>query len=102
MLNCLVTDSSSIRVRTQQRLIDTPDWLQSVPTKTQGEIEAAISEGISRFGQDYMPPKDIQVHLLSDLPVVRIQGVLAAAEQDWSNRFPPKTGGICSSERGPI
>jgi len=51
--------------------------------KTQGEIEAAICEGISRFEQEYMGrgPKDIHTHLIGDLLVVRLQGVLTAAEQ---------------------
>ena len=51
--------------------------------RTPGEIEAAISEGISRFKQDYMGrgPKDIHTHLLGDLLVIRLQGVLTAAEQ---------------------
>jgi len=51
--------------------------------RTQGEIEAAICEGISRFEQDYMGrgPKDIHTHLLGDFLVVRLQGVLTAAEQ---------------------
>ena len=51
--------------------------------RSQGEIEAAISEGISRFEQDYMGrgPKDIHARLLGDLLVVRLQGVLTAAEQ---------------------
>ena len=51
--------------------------------RTQGEIEAAISEGISRFEQDYMGrgPKYIHAHLLGDFLVVRLQGVLTAAEQ---------------------
>ena len=51
--------------------------------RTQGELEAAICEGISRFEQDYMGrgPKDIRTHLLGDLLVVRLQGVLTAAEQ---------------------
>ena len=51
--------------------------------KTHGEIEAAICEGITRFEQDYMGrgPKDIHTHLLGDLLVVRLQGVLTAAEQ---------------------
>jgi uncharacterized protein YbcI len=51
--------------------------------KSQGEIEAAICEGISRFEQDYMGrgPKDIKAHLLDDLIVVRLAGVLTAAEQ---------------------
>ena len=51
--------------------------------KTQGEIEAAICEGIARFEQEYMGrgPKDIHAHLVGDLLVVRLQGVLTAAEQ---------------------
>jgi uncharacterized protein YbcI len=51
--------------------------------KTQGEIEAAICEGMSRFEQDYMGrgPKNVHAHLISDLVVVRLQGVLTAAEQ---------------------
>jgi uncharacterized protein YbcI len=51
--------------------------------KTQGEIEAAICEGMSRFQQEYMGrgPKDIRAHLIGDLLLVRLQGVLTAAEQ---------------------
>ena len=51
--------------------------------RSQGEIESAISEGVSRFEQDYMGrgPKNIHAHLLGDLLVVRLQGVLTAAEQ---------------------
>jgi len=51
--------------------------------KTQGEIESAISEGMSRFEQEYMGrgPKDVHAHLIGDLVVVRLKGVLTAAEQ---------------------
>ena len=51
--------------------------------RTSGEIEAAVCEGITRFEQDYMGrgPKSIHTHLLGDLVVVRLQGVLTAAEQ---------------------
>jgi uncharacterized protein YbcI len=51
--------------------------------KSQGEIEVAICEGISRFEQDYMGrgPKDIHAYLIGDLLVVRLKGVLTAAEQ---------------------
>ena len=51
--------------------------------KTQGEMEAAICEGINRFEQEYMGrgPKKIHAHLIGDLVVVRLQGVLTAAEQ---------------------
>ena len=61
---------------------------------TKGEIEAAISEGISRFKQDYMGrgPKDIRAHLLGDLLVVRLQGVLTAAEQHLVKSLPAEKG----------
>jgi len=51
--------------------------------KTLGEIEAAVCEAVTRFEQDYMGrgPKDIHTHLLGDLLVVRLQGVLTSAEQ---------------------
>src|SRR6267142_312459 len=51
--------------------------------RTQGEIEAAICEGMARFEQEYMGrgPKDIHAHMIGDLLVVRLQGVLTAAEQ---------------------
>ncbi len=51
--------------------------------KTQGELEAAVCKGMARFEQEYMGrgPKDIHAHLIGDLLVVRLQGVLTAAEQ---------------------
>jgi len=62
--------------------------------KTQGEIEAAISEGVSRFEQEYMGrgPKDIRVYLIGDLLVVRLQGVLTAAEQHLVKTLPTDKG----------
>ena len=58
--------------------------------KTQGEIEAAICEGMGRFEQEYMGrgPKDIHSHLIGDLLVVRLQGVLTAAEQQLVKSLP--------------
>src|SRR6202022_3574465 len=54
-----------------------------VGMKTQGEIESAICDGMSRFEQEYMGrgPKGVHAHLIRDLLVVRLQGVLTAAEQ---------------------
>jgi uncharacterized protein YbcI len=51
--------------------------------KTSGEIEAAIAQGLSRFEQEYMGrgPKHVRAHLMGDLLVVRLQGVLTPAEQ---------------------
>jgi uncharacterized protein YbcI len=62
--------------------------------KTQGEIEAAISEGVTRFEQEYMGrgPKDIRAHLVGDLLVVRLQGVLTAAEQHLVKSLPAEKG----------
>ena len=62
--------------------------------KTQGEIEAAISQGIARFEQEYMGrgPKDIQTHLVGDLLVVRLHGVLTAAEQQLVKTLLPEKG----------
>jgi len=62
--------------------------------KTQGELEAAICEAISRFEQDYMGrgPKDIRTYLLGDVLVVRLRGVLTAAEQHLVTSLPAEKG----------
>lgn len=62
--------------------------------KTQGEIEAAICEGIARFEQEYMGrgPKDIHTFLIDDLLLVRLQGVLTAAEQQLVKTLPASKG----------
>jgi uncharacterized protein YbcI len=62
--------------------------------KTQGEIEAAVCQGMSRFEQEYMGrgPKDIHAHLIGDLLVVRLQGVLTAAEQQLVKSLPAENG----------
>ena len=62
--------------------------------KSQGEIEAAICEGMARFEQEYMGrgPKDIHAHLIGDLLVVRLQGVLTAAEQQLVKSLPTEKG----------
>jgi uncharacterized protein YbcI len=62
--------------------------------KTQGEIEAAICEGMTRFEQEFMGrgPKDIHAHLINNLLVVRLQGVLTAAEQHLVKTLSPEKG----------
>ena len=62
--------------------------------KTQGEIEAAVCQGMSQFEQEYMGrgPKDIQTHLHGDLLVVRLRGVLTAAEQHLVKTLVPEKG----------
>src|SRR5256885_15883602 len=62
--------------------------------RTRGEMEAAVCEGISRFQQEYLGrgPKEIRAFLLGDLVVVRMQGVLTAAEQHLVTTLIPEKG----------
>jgi len=62
--------------------------------KTIGEIEAAVCTAIARFEQEYMGrgPKDIHTHLIGDLLLVRLQGVLTAAEQQLVRTQPAERG----------
>jgi uncharacterized protein YbcI len=51
--------------------------------KSQGEIEAAVCDGVSRFQQEFIGrgPRDIHAHLVGTLLLVRLQGVLTPAER---------------------
>ena len=62
--------------------------------KTPGEIEAAVCQGISRFEQEFMGrgPKDIRVHLIGDLLLIRLQGSLTAAERHLVQALSPEKG----------
>ena len=62
--------------------------------KTTGEIEAAVCKAISRFEQDYMGrgPKDIHAHLLGDMLLIRLQGILTSAEQQLVQTLPMSKG----------
>lgn len=62
--------------------------------KTQGEIQSAISAGMTRFQQEFLGrgPKDVQAHLIGDLVLVRLKGVLTAAEQHLVKTLPPEKG----------
>jgi uncharacterized protein YbcI len=62
--------------------------------KTQGEIEAAACQAMSRFEQDYMGrgPKDVRAFLIGDLLIIRLQGVLTAAEQQLVGTLPAEKG----------
>jgi len=62
--------------------------------KTQGEIEGAVCHGMIRFEQEYMGrgPTVIHAHLIGDLLLVRLQGVLTAAEQQLVKSLPAEKG----------
>ena len=83
------------RAHPDARTVSHTEWgAFEITMKTQGEIEAAVCEGISRFEQEYMGrgPKDIHTHLIGDFLVVRLQGVLTAAEQQLVKTLPAEKG----------
>jgi len=61
---------------------------------TQGEMEAAAGEEISRFQLEYMGrgPKEVRCSLIGELLIVRMQGVLTAAEQHLVRTVSPERG----------
>ena len=68
--------------------------IAKVPMKTRGEIESAVCDIITRFQQEYIGrgPRDIRAHLIGDLLVVRLQGVLTAAEHQMVKSFSAEKG----------
>ncbi len=66
----------------------------SAPFRTRGEIESAVCQGMCQFEQEYIGrgPSDVHAHLIGDLLVVRLQGVLTEAERRMIE--------TCSLERG--
>jgi len=51
--------------------------------KTKGQVEAEISQALVKFELEYMGrgPSDVQTHLLGDMVVVRLKGILTPAER---------------------
>jgi uncharacterized protein YbcI len=62
--------------------------------KTIGEIESAVCTAMARFEQEYMGrgPKDIHAHLIGDMLIVRLKGVLTGAEQHLVRTSPAEKG----------
>lgn len=55
--------------------------------RTKGQVEAAITEAITKFERDYLGrgPKEARTFIIEDLVVVRLQGILSPAEQQLSH-----------------
>lgn len=51
--------------------------------RSEGEIEAQVCDGISRFQQDFLGrgPRDIHAHVVGPMVLVQLQGVLTPAER---------------------
>ena len=62
--------------------------------KPRGEVEALICEGVAGFMLDFMGrgPKEIRTHLIGNLPLVRMQGILTPAETSLAAVQPPEKG----------
>jgi uncharacterized protein YbcI len=50
---------------------------------SKGQLEASISEAMIKFEKDHMGrgPKEVRTHILGDLILVRLKGVLTPAEK---------------------
>jgi len=50
--------------------------------RTKGQLEAEISRAVVKFERDYMGrgPTDARTHLLRDMVIVRLKGILTPAE----------------------
>jgi uncharacterized protein YbcI len=77
-----------------RELIEASPYWRRITMNTKGEIEALVCEGLGRFEQEYMGrgPKEIRAHLIDDLLVVRLKGVLTAAEQQLVKSLPAEKG----------
>jgi uncharacterized protein YbcI len=55
--------------------------------RTKGQVEAAITEAITKFERDYLGrgPKEARAFIIEDLVVVRLQGILSPAEKQLSH-----------------
>lgn len=71
-------------VRAQQNQTETSQG--AIVTKTRGQVEAEISEAIVTFEREYMGrgPEEAKAHILGDLVLVRLSGVLTPAEKKLS------------------
>ena len=61
---------------------------------TQAESESAICEGFVRFREDFLGwrVEQIRVHIIKDLLIVRLLGVLTVAERQLAQSLSPETG----------
>jgi uncharacterized protein YbcI len=62
--------------------------------KTQGEVEAAVCECMTRFMQEFMGrgPKEIRSHIVGDMLIVRLKGVFSGAETSLAAVLPAEKG----------
>jgi uncharacterized protein YbcI len=54
--------------------------------RTKGQVEAAVTEAITRFERDYLGrgPREAKAYILDDMVLVRLTGILSPAERQLS------------------
>ena len=62
--------------------------------RSQGEIEAAVCDAVTRFQQEYMGrgPQNVHAHLIDNRVFVHLEGVLTAAEKRLLDGSGPGNG----------
>ncbi len=63
-----------------------------MPDRTQGQVEAAVTEAITKFEREYLGrgPKEARTFIVENMVVVQLQGILSPAEQQLSH----ENGGV--------
>ena len=60
--------------------------------RTKGQVEAAVTAALTQFERDFLGrgPREARTFIIQDLVLVRLKGILSAAEQQLSH----ESGGI--------
>ena len=63
-----------------------------MPDRTQGQVEAAVTEAITKFEREYLGrgPKEARTFIVENMVVVQLQGILSPAERQLSH----ENGGV--------
>ena len=63
-----------------------------MPTRTQGQVEAAVTEAITKFEREYLGrgPKEARTFIIENMVIVQLQGILSPAERQLSH----ENGGV--------
>ena len=58
-----------------------------MPARTKGQVEAAVTEAITKFERDYLGrgPKEARTFIIDNLVIVQLQGILSPAERQLSH-----------------
>ncbi len=56
---------------------------------TKGQLEAKVSEAVSKFEQEYMGrgPKLIRTYIINDMIIIRLSGILSPSEQKLTDNL---------------